>query len=331
MSNPLLDEIITRVMQAQKVLIFSHTKPDGDAFGSALGLMWLLRAQGKVAYVSFADPASISFRFLPGYHEVDDRPVDGYDLVIAVDGSNKNRYGDHFCDLINAKQSSDAADMPFIIGIDHHKTNTRFADLNWVDSKYVATAQMIYHLAQVAKWPINQEAATCLATGCVTDTNAFSTDHTTPEVLENVAGLMRQGASISTIIRQTISLRTASDVALWGRILSTLQIENGVAWAMSRIADRNAVKATVGDGSGISTFLRNIIGVNIGILFVEVKEKEIRLSMRSRKGYDVGQLAFTLGGGGHTQAAGATLNMTLDEALNFVIERAKTIEPMMAL
>ena len=66
MNHPLLDEITSRLMLAEKILIFSHVKPDGDAFGSALGLMWLLRTQGKVADVSFADPVSVNFRFLPG-------------------------------------------------------------------------------------------------------------------------------------------------------------------------------------------------------------------------------------------------------------------------
>ncbi|MGB0387008.1 MAG: DHH family phosphoesterase [Ardenticatenaceae bacterium] len=336
MSNPLLDEIIARLKRAQRILIFSHVKPDGDAFGSALGLMWLLRTQdhSKTVEVSFADPVSVGFRFLPGHEEVDNRPVDGHDLVVALDGSDSNRYGDHFSDLLKAKQTAGAKaeeqqqeHLPFMIGIDHHKTNTGFADLNWVDAGYVATAQMIYHLAHYADWSITPEAATCLATGCVTDTNAFSTDHTTPQVLENVASLMRQGASLSTIIHHSMK-RTAADVALWGRILSTLQIENGVAWAVSRIADRAALKANVGDGGGISNFLQNIIGVHIGILFVEIHERKTRISMRCAKQYDVSQLAASLEGGGHKQAAGATLKMRLDKAIPLVIEGAKAIQPI---
>ncbi len=213
MIRPLLDEMINHLMQAEKILIFSHVKPDGDAFGSALGLMWLLRMQGKIADVSFADPVSVNFRFLPGQDEVDDRSVEGYDLVVAVDGSDEKRYGNHFSEFWKAKQKEENVALPFLLGIDHHKTNTLFSDLNWVDSHYVATAQMIYDLAQYAQWPICQKAATCLATGCVTDTNVFSTDHTTPDVLENVAALIRQGAPLPKIIYQAISLRTASDAA----------------------------------------------------------------------------------------------------------------------
>ena len=167
MNHSLLDEIISRLMQANKILIFSHVKPDGDAFGSALGLMWLLRTQGKAVDVSFADPVPINLRYLPGQHEVDDRSIEGYDLVVAVDGSDEKRYGNHFSVFWEAKQEANHEALPFLLGIDHHKTNTQFADLNWVDSNYVATAQMIYRLAQHAGWPICSEAAICLATGCV--------------------------------------------------------------------------------------------------------------------------------------------------------------------
>lgn len=321
MTPPLLDEILGRIARAHRILIFSHIGPDGDAFGSALGLMWLLRAQGKAAEVSFADPVPPSFRFLPGSEEVADRPVSGHELVIAVDGSDGERYGATF-------SAVRALGEPFAIGIDHHKTNTLFADLNWVDSRYAATAQMIYTLARHAGWTIPPEAATCLATGCVTDTNAFSTDHTTPEVLETVAFLMRAGAPLSTIMRQAMSLRTPSDAHLWGRILSTLQIETGVAWAINHAAARREVGATEDEGGGIATFIRDIVGVNVGLLFVEVDAETVRLSMRSRPAYDVGALAFSLGGGGHTQAAGATLHLPLDEAVALVVAQAQAITPL---
>lgn len=320
MNESLLNQILARLRQAKRVLIFSHVKPDGDAFGSALGLMWLLRGQGKVADVSFEESVGVAFQFLPGAEEIQDYAADNHDLIIAVDGSDGARYGAHFSEALHAKRG------PFIICIDHHKTNTHFADLNWVDSQYAATAQMIYELAGYANWSISKEAAICLATGCTTDTNAFSTDHTTPEVLEAVADLMRQGASLATIIRNAMSLRTATDVALWGHILCTLQVEQGVAWAVSYQADRLTVGAGSGEGGGISSFIRNIVDVHIGILFTEVDEHTVRLSMRSKPNVDVGSLAFELGGGGHTQAAGATLNnMTLEEAIKFVVPKAQAI------
>ncbi len=315
----LLDQIASRIDVARRILVFSHVAPDGDAVGSALALMWILRALDKEVEVSFEDAMPPFLAFLPGANEVSDRPLAGHDLIIAVDGSDATRYGANFTRAYNA------AECPPIIGIDHHKTNTRFADTNWVDSSDAATAQMILVLARHAWWPMPRAAAICLATGCVTDTNGFTTDHTTATVLEDVAALMRQGAPLAKIIRQTMSSRTRADVALWGRILSTLEVEDSVAWALNRAADRAAVGAGEEEGGGIATFLRNIEGVNIGLLFMEVAPQTVRLSARAEVGYDVSDLMLALGGGGHAQAAGATLEMSLDEAVALVVPQARAI------
>ncbi|MGH2543076.1 MAG: DHH family phosphoesterase, partial [Ardenticatenaceae bacterium] len=250
-----LDLILYYIQRARRILVFSHVGADGDAYGSALGLMWLLREEGKEIEVSFEEPLLPIFSFLPGAGQIADRAVTDHDLIIAVDGSDEGRYGANFSSLYASVR------RPVIIGIDHHKTNTRFADVNWVDSDYAATAQMIHVLARHAGWPVAADAATCLATGCVTDTNAFSTDHTTPELLETVADLMRAGAPLSRIIRHSMNTRSQTDGRLWGHILSTIEIEDHVAWATSRAVDRRAVGAQESDGSGIATFLRNLIGI----------------------------------------------------------------------
>lgn len=316
-SDALLDQILQRIEAAQRILIFSHVRPDGDAVGSALGLMWLLREQGKQAEVSFEDPVPLTLNFLPGAEEIDNQPATDHDLILAVDGSDAERYGANF--------SAARADGRFIICIDHHKTNTHFAALNWVEGHFAATAQMLYHLAQRAGWSLSDKAALCLATGCVTDTNAFSTSHTTPEVLLTVAALMRRGAALSMIIRNVMHLRTQADAALWGRVLATMRVEGSIAWALNRVADRQEVGALEEDGGGIGTFLRDIIGVNISLLFTEVDDGTTRLSMRSEAGYDISGLAVALGGGGHPQAAGATVPLPLDEAVAHVIPQALAI------
>jgi phosphoesterase RecJ-like protein len=314
---PMLPEIISRIESAASILIFSHINPDGDAIGSALGLWWVLQAQGKTVAVSFADPAPESLRFLPGIEEIRPRAWDGAALVLCVDGSDAERYGAEY----TAARAAGAA----VITIDHHKTNTLFGDLNWVDSQYVATAQMIYALTRHAGWTLSPEAATCLATGCVTDSNGFSTDHTTPDVLETVADLMRAGASLSTIMYYVRGLRSRADALMWGKILSNLQIDGGVAWAVSYAADRAVVGADENAAGGVSGFVRDIEGVQIGILFTEVEPRLVRLSMRSTKAYDVSTIALELGGGGHRQAAGATVESSVQEAVAMVVAKAKAL------
>ncbi len=317
MTNDLLPSIISKIESANAILIFSHVSPDGDAIGSALGLGWVLQAMGKEARISFADPAPDNLQFLPGIEQVQPNPWDGEDLLLCVDGSDAERYGADFTD---AREKG-----IYAITIDHHQTNTLFGDVNWVDSTYVATAQMIYDLARQARWSLTWEAATCLATGCVTDSNGFSTDHTTPVLLETVADLMREGAPLAKIMYYARGLRTATEAVMWGRILYNLRVEDSVAWAVSYAADRMALHAEEGAGGGISTFVRDIAGVKIGILFTEVAPNEVKISMRSDKAYDVGNLAFSLGGGGHRQAAGATLLMSVTDAIALVIPKVKAL------
>lgn len=313
----MLTDIIARLHAASSILIFSHVNPDGDAIGSALGLWWVLQAQGKTAAVSFADPAPDSLKFLPGIEEIRPRAWDGQALVLCVDGSDAERYGADY----TAARTAGAS----VVMIDHHKTNTLFGDWNWVDSTYVATAQMIYALVREAGWTLPPEAATCLATGCVTDSNGFSTDHTTPEVLETVADLMREGASLSTIMYYTRGLRSPADALMWGKILVNLRIEDGVAWAVNYAIDRAAVSADEGAAGGVSGFLRDIEGVEIGILFTEVEPALTRLSLRSTKAYDVSAIALELGGGGHRQAAGATVALSVAETVALVVAKAKAL------
>ncbi|MCB0077255.1 MAG: bifunctional oligoribonuclease/PAP phosphatase NrnA [Anaerolineales bacterium] len=314
-----IDRLINRLVASERPILFGHERPDGDAVGAALGLMWLLRGLGKRVTVSFADPLSANLSFLPGAETVADLPVADHDLIVALDGSDERRYGANFSAALNDPS------RPPLIAIDHHKTNTGFADESWVDSRFAATAQMVYALALQAAWPVDQRAATCLATGCVTDTNAFTTDHTTPELLDAVASLMRRGAPLADIIREGIALKSEADAMLWGRVLATATIEDGVAYALSRLVDRNAVNASEGDGSGIVSFLRNVRGVALSILFVEQEDGQTRLSFRSNPDTDVAALALEWGGGGHAQAAGATVALPLDEAVAQIVPAAKRL------
>lgn len=317
MSSAPPPNLIRLLEGARRPLIFGHLRPDGDAVGSALGLMWLLRERGAAAEVSFADPLPRSVRFLPGASEIENRPASGHDLLVALDGSDAERYGDAF-------SAARRAGVPAAL-IDHHQTSTDFLADRWVDPAATATAEMIYLLARAAEWKIDPRAAICLATGCVTDTNAFTTDHTTPEVLETVATLVRLGAPLSTIIREAMHLRTVTEARLWGRVLATLQVDGAVAWVLNRRSDRREVGGTEGDAGGIGSFLRNIIGVRVAIQFIELDNGRVRISLRSEPSVDVGSLALSYGGGGHRQAAGATLDGPLERAVRDVTRQARLL------
>ena len=300
------------ILNADKVLIFSHVDPDGDAIGSALGLMWALRSIGKHANVSFADPVPVRLRFLPGSEEVVPRPPADDELIVVLDASDPDRVG--------GPLPAEAMQGREVVNIDHHVTNVNYGTVNWVDPSYPAVAQMIYHLLPLLgiERP-DANTATCLLTGMVTDTNAFSTSHTTPAVLRDAADLMEAGAPLPTIMQEAIRSRTLQEVRLWGQVLYDFAVEDGIAWAINTREKQAKAQASENDAGGMSNFLLNIRGVKVAITFNELEDGRTKISMRAKPGHNLADLAFRLGGGGHPLAAGATLDMPIEEAVRTVI------------
>lgn len=302
---------------AERAIIFGHVNPDGDAIGSALGLMWALRQNGTPARVSFADKVPFNLDFLPGAEEVDERAPADDDLIIVLDSSDPERIGDMFLPNLRATHS--------VVNIDHHVTNEYFGTVNWVDDGYPAVAQMILHLLPLLDAQLDEQIATCLLTGFVTDTNAFSTPHTTPQLLADAGVLMAAGASLADIQRRAYTSRSLSEVRLWGEVLQTLTYENRLVWATSTPEMRTRVNAGENDSGGMSTFLLTIREAYIAAMFTLLDDGNVKVSMRAEPGYNVAELAAELGGGGHPAAAGVTLEMTLDDAVETVVSRLKAI------
>lgn len=311
------EAVAAALRTAGRAIIFGHVNPDGDAIGSALGLMWALRQHGTPARVSFADNVPFNLDFVPGAEEVDAQAPAADDLIIVLDSSDPERIGEMFSPKLRTTHT--------VVNIDHHVTNEYFGTVNWVDAGYPAVAQMIFHLLPLLDVQLDEQIATCLLTGFVTDTNAFSTPHTTPQLLADAGVLMAAGASLADIQRKAYTSRSLPEVRLWGQVLQTLTYDNGLVWAYSTPEMRARVNASENDSGGMSTFLLTIREANIVAVFTLLDNGSVKVSMRAEPGYDVAQLAAELGGGGHPPAAGVTLEMKLDDALETVIPRLKAI------
>lgn len=302
--------------QAKSVLILSHLNPDGDAVGSTLGLMWALRHRGVRAHVVLADPVPAGLLFLPGADEIDPHvPPVHYDALVVLDTSSPQHAGEVFDRAV--------AHTPLTVNVDHHPTNAGFGHVNWVDPTYPAVAQMVYHLLPLLKVELDRIIATCLLTGFVTDTNSFSTPNTTPALLRDAADLMEAGAPLSFIVQEAYSSRSLVQVRLWAHALQTLQYEDGIVWTVNTPQMRRAVGATERDSSDLSTFLLTIREAKIAASFTVLDDGRVKVSLRARPGYDVAKVAARFGGGGHPPAAGATLSLPPEEAIQAVISALK--------
>ena len=301
-------EVIHAIQIHQNILCVSHINPDGDAYGSLLGMGWILRQLGKQPILAMHDPTPKEFQHLPGINEIigPKAVTNQYDLIICLDASSSDRMGAVYQEKLHQH-------IPLIV-IDHHITNTLFGRANWVRPDCAATCQMLVYLAGALDVPLTGPLAECLLTGIVTDTLCFRTSNTTAEVLEAAMHLIRGGANLATITQRTLNQRSLGVLKLWGIALSNIQFAEGVIWVtISREQLKQAGKLT-NDGQLSST----LITANEADISATITEKmdekgasTVECSFRAKPGFNVGSVAFEFGGGGHPAASGCTLPGTL--------------------
>ena len=303
MDRNLLESIRELVHGARCILMITHVAPDGDAIGALLGLGWLLRAQGKEVTLACEDPVPEIYAWLAGSGEIVQQVGGHYDLVVSLDCSDERRLGNVFHGGLSG--------IP-LLNIDHHVTNTRFGTVNWVDPQSVSTTQMILQLARTLDWEVTEPVAVCLLVGLVTDTRSFRTYNMDTAAMRAALHLMEAGASLNEITRRVLDQRLLASVRLWGQAIARLQLEGAVLWTeVTREMRRRWGLGENGD-SGLANFLSGVRESNVVVVFTERDNGTIDVGMRSGPGWDVAQVALRLGGGGHPQAAGCTLEGDLE-------------------
>lgn len=321
-SNKLMIEpsLIQAIQTHNHILCVSHVNPDGDAYGSLLGMGWILHHLGKQVELAMHDPLLKDFQHLPGAQQImnADAVSDDYDLIIFLDASSQDRAGSVY-------RENEQRGIPVAV-IDHHVTNTYFGDINWVRPDCAATCQMLVYLADELQAPLTGPLAECLLTGIVTDTLCFRTSNTTAEVLEAAMRLIRGGADLATITQRTLNQRPLGVLKLWGMVLAQMQFEEGVIWATISCEQLKAAGDLSSDGQ-LSSTLITVLEADISATFTEkIDEKghsAVECSFRAKPGFNVASVALALGGGGHPAASGCTLPGTLAEVTAKVVPALK--------
>ena len=294
---------------AKKLVIVSHVSPDGDTLGSSLALMHALRMLGKEVIMNVDDDISTVYSFLPGIAEyrrfAPEESVDA-DLLVIVDASSADRAGN----------AMDVVKSPAVLNIDHHKTNTRFADYLYLDSDAAATAEIIYSLLLEMGIKLTRDIATCIYEGIYTDTGSFKYSNTTSNTLKTAADLLKYGVNPS-LISDNMELKSRSQVEMLRKALETLTFLKDGKIAYIEIPlelyDHNIETDT------FISYPRYVEGVEIALLFKQVEENLTRVSFRSKE-IDVAKIALSFGGGGHKKAAGCSIYAPLKEAEKVILE-----------
>ncbi len=314
MSNALLSQAQTLLDSAEHIAIITHISPDGDAIGSALGFALALRDTGKTVTPVCGDKVPNAFHYLNGYKSFERNiPLDA-DIVVTVDAASLDRIGNVASSLEGQVH----------INIDHHISNTNFAEINLVSATAASTAEYLVEILDTFEIPISAKAARALLTGIVTDTQGFRTSNTTPSTVDLARSLMERGANIHEISELALHRRSLAAVNLWGQVLQKVTVEDGIAWATIDLQDKQASGYTARGDADIVQVLSSIEGIEVALVIIEGTNRDVKISWRATGNVDVSAVASEFGGGGHRAAAGARIsNIKLAEATQAILAATK--------
>lgn len=314
MNKTWIHTVSQKFKAAEKILVVSHIRPDGDAVGSALGLGLSLQLSGKQVQMVLSDGVPPSFRHLPDVDQLRHHPEGEFDLICVVDCSDIQRTG-------NALEGYPQPDL----NIDHHITNLRFARINLVDPQAVATAEILTELIQAIGLPMPPSVAAAFLTGIITDTLGFRTSNIKPDTLRLAAKLMETGVDMPELYRRALITRSFEATRFWGAGLSTLEREDRMVWATLSMDDRKAAGYNGRDDADLINVLASIEDADIALIFVEQPNHHVKVSWRAQPGFDVSQVALKFGGGGHPPASGADITGDLVDVQSRVLEATRIL------
>ncbi|MDP7035069.1 MAG: bifunctional oligoribonuclease/PAP phosphatase NrnA [Planctomycetota bacterium] len=321
-----LEHIWNEFSEKEHFLLSTHLLPDADAVSSELALAALLRWSGKRCQIINESSLPEVIRFLPGIEKIqtyEGQSLDHFDFLVALDCGGRYRMGD-FVGSVSYER---------LVNIDHHISNDRFGDLNWVEPGACSTAEMILELVDLVGMPIDSDLATCLYTGILTDTVNFCSSSTTPRTHEIAARLVGLGARPEAVSRELYRSWSLGKFNLQAMVIETLHISDGgrIAWARltQEMCERSGVGST--DALDLVTLPISIDGVEVGVLFRELDGGlATKVSFRGEGTVDMSRLAIDFGGGGHPAASGCTLQMGVEQAVEtvvpHVIERVESVQ-----
>ncbi len=298
----IIDRILEGIANSRTICVVGHMRPDGDCVGSQLGLARALRAEGKKVTCWNEDKIPQKYEFLDTESWIQ-RPVPGqeFDCVIATDAASFERLGTVGACVQNRK---------LLINIDHHESNTRYGDLNWVSAREPSTGELIFRLLKVARWPITKPIADCLFTAVSTDTGSFQYPSTRPSTYHVAGELVGRGADLARICDEVYQSYPVSRARLLRHIYSHFRLthQNQIAYFWLKKQDFARTGAETSDAEGLIDHIRAIAPVVVACVFEEMEPELTRVSFRSKSEHvNVNEIAAQFGGGGHPAAAGARI------------------------
>lgn len=318
-----LKKCVECVKKHKFFLITSHTSPEGDALGSELALLSLLKKLNKVGVIYNADKFPPEYGFLPGKERINIFKKSAYpikfDCMAVVDSSDLGRIGEVYkLNLISGKP---------ILNIDHHISNKKFGDVNWVEPYASSCAEMIYRLYKALNVHPDKETALALYVGILTDTGSFHYANTSSFTHRVVAELLKYNLNTVQIYKNIYENIPFKDLQYLAKVLRLIKLggQGKIAWLKLPASALKIQGLSFDLSEHILSFCRAIRGIEVVAIFKENlgAKNEIRVNFRSQGKADVNKIARQFGGGGHKTASGATIKGDIDNVVKRVLAKIK--------
>jgi bifunctional oligoribonuclease and PAP phosphatase NrnA len=309
------DRIRDEIIRRRRFLLTSHARPDGDSIGSQLAMAYALKALGKEAVIVNKDVPPAHYFDFPGVTDIviADRvdPVLGsFDALIVMECGDLARTG------------VAGLEPFFAINIDHHIGNAMFGALNWFDETASACGELVYELVVALGVALSEEIATHIYLAILTDTGSFHHSNITPRTFEICRRLVEAGVNPAAMARRVFDSNSYGKLKLIGAMLNAMQLVNGGRLAVLRLDQRMLEEAgsTLNDTEGIINLPLTAREIQAVAFFKALEPGLVRISLRSKYDVDVRAVAVKYGGGGHTNAAGFTMDGPEEDVRQRIID-----------
>lgn len=304
--------IIDAINKATTIAVISHINPDGDTTGSGLALYKALQMYGKKPYIFCDNEISGKIEQLPLTDRFNSEYQNKYDISIAVDCADKERLGDSISEFNKGKIK---------IVIDHHKTNARFGDLNYIVPNASATAEIMYNIVRELNC-IDSTVARLLYSGLVTDSGGFTYSSVTPETMRVAGELLKYDINAHEICEHFLKKIRYNVFKLKTKVLNNAEFyeNNKIGIITFRMKDFEDTDTDSSCTDGIINNIRDIDGVLIAVSIAEVKDKSFKVSFRTGEEIDSSRMAMVFGGGGHKNAAGCRISGYYEDVLDKILK-----------
>jgi len=322
-----MNSIIQQFNNSHRILVVTHANPDGDAIGSLIAMGLSLEALNKKITLYCESLIPAVYRFLPEVHRVVKKIGNkNYDMAVILDCGDWSRIGE---DVSFVKQ------IPVIVNIDHHITNTRFGHLQLIDTSACATAEIVYRLIKQMGLSFSIPVATSIYTGILADTGSFRFSNTNKAAFSICQEMVELGVDPHNIAQHVYGTYSLSRIKLLNLALDSIELsENGKLSIMvltKKMFDETHTQPE--DVDGLINYAQRIEDVKVAALIQEQHNgnensrtnNRFHVSLRSDGAFDVAAIAAMFGGGGHSSAAGFSIESTLSNIKSRIFSLADKI------